>query len=352
MRVLVTGNEGYIGCVLVPLLRQMGHEVVGFDTGLFRGCALGPIARPPTIRKDIRDVEQSDLDGIDAVIHLAGLANDPLGDLDPPLTYAINHEASVRVAELAKKAGVGRFLYASTCSVYGAAGDEMIDEGSACAPLTPYAKSKALSEEDIRPLIDKDFCVVFLRAATAFGVSPYLRFDLALNNLVAWAYATNRVYLKSDGTSWRPFVHVQDIAHAYSVLLEAPGDKVCGEVFNVGATSENYRVRRLAEIVQAGVPHARIEYAENALPDHRSYRVCCDKIANAGLGFQAKWDATRGVQEVARAVEAWKIQTVDFEGPRYNRIAYIRRLINEGRVTPDLRWAEMAYLTEPQVQRA
>lgn len=352
MRVLVSGNEGYIGCVLVPMLRQAGHEVVGLDTGLFRGCALGPIARPPTIRKDVRDVELKDLDGIDAVIHLAGLANDPLGDLDPPLTYQINHHASVRLAELAKRAGVHRFLYASSCSVYGAAGDELINESSPLTPLTPYAKSKALAEEDIRPLIDEDFCVVFLRAATAYGVSPYLRFDLALNNLVAWAYATNRVYLKSDGTAWRPFVHVQDIAHGYTVLLEAPSAKVCGEVFNVGATRENYRVRRLAEIVQAGVPDARIEYAENAFPDHRSYRVSCAKLENAGLGFEPKWDASGGVQEVSRAVEAWKIQTTDFEGPRYNRIAYLRKLLSEGRVGPDLRWAEVNDMAEPQVQRA
>ena len=352
MRVLVTGNEGYIGCILVPMLRQAGHEVVGLDTGLFRGCALGPIARPPTIRKDVRDVERKDLEGIDAVIHLAGLANDPLGDLDPPLTYEINHQASVRIAELAKKAGVRRFLYASSCSVYGAAGNELIDEHSPLTPLTPYAKSKALAEEDIRPLIDADFCVIFLRAATAYGVSPYLRFDLALNNLVAWAYATNRVYLKSDGTAWRPFVHVQDIAHAYTVLLEAPRSKVCGEVFNVGATSENYRVRRLAEIVQAGVPDARIEYAENAFPDHRSYRVSCAKLENAGLGFQPKWDAAGGVQEVSRAVEAWKIQTTDFEGPRYNRIAYLRKLLTEGRVGSDLRWVEMSEIPGQQVQRA
>lgn len=349
MRILVTGNEGYIGCILVPMLRQAGHEVVGLDVGLFRECALGPIARPPTIRKDVRDVEPEDLDGIEAVIHLAGLANDPLGDLDPPLTFEINHVASVRLAELAKRAGVRRFLYASSCSVYGAAGDEMIDETSELHPLTPYAKSKAYAEADIRPLIGGDFCVVFLRAATAYGVSPYLRFDLALNNLVAWAHATNLVYLKSDGEAWRPFVHVQDIAHGYTTLLQAPDEKVCGQIFNIGATSENYRIRELAEIVRQKVPQARIEYAADALPDHRSYRVSCDKLLRAGLGFEPQWDAAAGVREVSQAVENWQIKTEDFEGPRYNRIAYLRNLLTAGKVDDTLRWAEPA---APRAMRA
>jgi nucleoside-diphosphate-sugar epimerase len=340
MRVLVTGNEGYIGSILVPLLRRAGHDVVGLDVGLFCENALGPIARPPTIRKDVRDVEPSDLEGIDGVVHLAGLANDPLGELDPPLTFEINHLASVRLAEVAKKAGVPRFLYASTCSVYGAAGDEMITESNELNPLTAYAKSKVRAEEDIRPLLSDDFCIVFLRAATAYGVSPYLRFDLALNNLVAWAYATHRVYLKSDGQAWRPLVHIHDIAHAYQVLLEAPADRVRGEVFNVGRTDENYRIRRLAEIVHEALPEASIEYAENAFPDHRSYRVSCDKLLGAGLGFEPSWDAAAGVQEVLQAVRNWQVKPEEFEGPRYNRIAYLRKLLNDGRVDENLRWIE------------
>ena len=351
MRVLVSGNEGYIGCILVPLLRQRGHEVIGFDTGLFRDCALGPIARPPTIRKDIRDAELADFDGIDAVIHLAGLANDPLGDLDPPITFEINHAGTVRMAELAKRAGVRRFLYASICSVYGAAGDDMIDEESTLTPLTPYAKSKVRAEEDLNPMRSDDFCVVFLRAATAYGVSPYLRFDLALNNLVAWAYATKRTFLKSKGDSWRPFVHVEDIARAYITLLEAPANKVCGEVFNVGSSSENYRIYELAEIVHAAVPEAPVEFAENALPDHRSYRVSCDKLYGAGLGYEVKWNAERGVAEVLSAVKNWNIRAEDFEGPRYSRIAYTRKLINDGRIDSSLRWATRA-VAAPQLQMA
>jgi nucleoside-diphosphate-sugar epimerase len=353
MRVLVTGNEGYIGCILVPMLRQAGHEVVGLDTGLFRDCALGPIARPRTIRKDVRDVELGDLEGIEGVIHLAGLANDPLGDLAPQMTDDINHLGTVRLAELAKQAGVSRFLYASSCSVYGAAGDEMITETSARNPLTPYAKSKADSEDDLLPMLSDDFSIVFLRAATAYGVSPYLRFDLVLNNLVAWAHATNLVYLKSDGQAWRPIVHVEDIARAYTCLLTAPQEKVHGEKFNVGDTEENYRISELADVVQAAVPDARVEYAPNAFPDHRSYRVSCDKLKTAGVGYEAKWRAVRGAWEVSQAFQNWKIPMEEFEGPRYNRIAYLRKLLNEGRVGNDLRWVDGAEdVPLPMAQRA
>ena len=223
MRVLLTGNEGYIGTILVPWLWARNHEVIGLDSGLFRECTLRSAIRPvPTIRKDVRDVELRDLDGIEAVIHLAGLSNDPLGNLNPRLTFEINHEAAVRLAELAKRAGVRRFLYASTCSVYGAAGDDMLDEDSPFNPVTPYAESKARSETDLRRLAGGTFCPVYLRAATAYGVSPLLRFDLAVNNLVAWAATTGRVFLKSLGTSWRPLVHIEDIALAYITLLHAP----------------------------------------------------------------------------------------------------------------------------------
>ena len=204
MRVLLTGHEGYIGTVLVPLLWAVGDEVVGLDSGLFRECSLGAVRPVPTIRRDIRDVEAKDLEGIEAVIHLAGLSNDPLGDLNPTLTYEINHEATVRLAELAKRAGIKRFLYASTCSVYGAAGDEFLDENSPFNPVTPYAESKVRSEQDLRRLADRSFSPVYLRAATAYGASPLLRFDLAVNNLVAWAVTTGNIHMKSDGTPWRP----------------------------------------------------------------------------------------------------------------------------------------------------
>jgi len=298
MRVLVTGNEGYIGTVLVPMLKEAGHEVSGLDTGLFRECALIPFTRTSTLRKDVRDVEPRDLEGFDAIIHLAGLANDPLGDLDPPLTYDINHAATVRLAEVAKRVGVPRFLYASTCSVYGAAGDDLIDEESTPNPITPYADSKRLSERDLLRMADASFCPVLLRAATAYGVSPYLRFDLALNNLVAWAYTTHLVYLKSDGMSWHQrFGSLEENAVA---LRDVPDvhERPHSQAFNVGATSENYRIRQLAELVREGVPDSRLEYADGASPDHRSYRVSCDKLPRSLPAYRPQWNAKKGIHEV------------------------------------------------------
>lgn len=339
MRVLVTGNEGYIGSILVPMLTSAGHEVVGLDAGLFEECALTPFTKPPTIRKDIRNIELRDVANVDAVIHLAGLANDPLGDLDPPLTYEINHAATVRIAELAKRTGVRRFLYASTCSIYGAAGDDEIDEESPPNPVTPYAHSKALAETDLRQLADAAFCPVFLRAATAYGVSPYLRFDLAVNNLVAWAYTTNQVYLKSDGTSWRPLVHVQDIAHAYLTLLHAPSELVWAQAFNVGRTEENYRIARLAEMVQQTVTGSRLIKASDAGPDKRSYRVRCDKIHQTLSEFQPQWNVQRGIEEIYDVMRSRGLEGKDFEGPRYNRIAHVRQLMDQGRLDSNLRWA-------------
>jgi nucleoside-diphosphate-sugar epimerase len=340
MRVLLTGNEGYIGTLLVPLLWARNHEVVGLDSGLFRECTLKAI-RPveKTIAKDVRDVEARDLEGIDAVIHLAGLSNDPLGNLNPRLTYAINHQAAVRLAELAKRAGIRRFLYASTCSVYGAAGDDLLDEDSAFTPVTPYAESKARAETDIRRLADHDFCPVYLRAATAYGVSPLLRFDLAVNNLVAWAATTGQVYLKSLGTSWRPLVHIEDIALAYITLLHAPAAKVHNRAFNIGRTAENYRIRDVAEIVRRTVPNTSIEFAPDASPDLRNYRVSCERIARELPEYRPHWTVAQGVEEVYRGILEWGLHRDHFEGPRYNRIAYLKQLLAEGRVADDLRWA-------------
>lgn len=352
MRVLVTGNEGYIGSILVPMLQEAGHEVVGLDTSLFRECALTPFDRPPTVHKDLRDVEASDIEGFDGIIHLAGLANDPLGDLDPPLTYEINHEASIRLAELAKKVGISRFLYASTCSVYGASGDEMIDENSPPSPVTPYARSKIMAEQDIVRLADASFCPVFLRAATAYGVSPYLRFDLALNNLVAWAYTTQQVYLKSDGTSWRPLVHIRDIAHAYMVLLDAEAAKVCGRAFNVGRTAENYRIHELASMVRDSVPGSTLVQAKDASPDKRSYRVNCDLISATLPQFKPRWTAQMGVEEVYEVVRGSGLKAQDFEGPRYNRIAHVRALIANGRLDTSLRWTADVRVQEEELATA
>jgi len=340
MRVLLTGNEGYIGTLLVPLLWARNHEVVGLDSGLFRACTLKAI-RPVehTIRKDIREVEARDLEGIDAVIHLAGLSNDPLGDLHPRFTYEINHEASVRLAELARRAGIRRFLYASTCSVYGAAGDDLLDEDSPFNPVTPYAASKARAEQDLRRLADASFCPVYLRAATAYGVSPLLRFDLAVNNLVAWAATTGQVYLKSLGTSWRPLVHIEDIALAYITLLHAPEAKVHNQAFNIGRTAENYRIRDVAEIVRQTVPGTSIQFAPDASPDRRNYRVSCDRIARQLPEYRPHWSVAQGVAEVYRGILEWGLHRDDFEGPRYNRIAYLKQLLAKGRVADDLRWA-------------
>jgi nucleoside-diphosphate-sugar epimerase len=340
MRVLLTGNEGYIGTILVPWLWARSHEVIGLDSGLFRECTLRSAIRPvPTIRKDVRDVELRDLDRIEAVIHLAGLSNDPLGNLNPRLTFEINHEAAVRLAELARRAGVRRFLYASTCSVYGAAGDDMLAEDSPFNPVTPYAESKARAETDLRRLASRSFCPVYLRAATAYGVSPLLRFDLAVNNLVAWAATTGRVFLKSLGTSWRPLVHIEDIALAYITLLHAPEAKVHNRAFNIGRTEENYRISDVAEIVRQAVPNTRIEIAPDASPDRRNYRVSCDRIRRELPEYRTHWTVAHGVEEVYQAIADTGLRSDHFEGPRYNRIAYLQQLIADGRVAGDLRWA-------------
>jgi nucleoside-diphosphate-sugar epimerase len=339
MRVLVTGSNGYIGTVLVPMLMEEGHEVRGIDSDLYGQCTYGP-AFPefPFARKDIRDIGTADLEGYDAVIHLAALSNDPLSDLNPRLTFEINHEASVRLARLAKAAGAARFLFSSSCSTYGASGDRMLDEKAEFHPVTPYGTTKVMVEKDVSLLADDAFSPTFLRNATAYGVSPRMRFDLVINNLVAWAMASGIVYLKSDGTPWRPLVHVEDISRAFLALLQAPRDAVHNQAFNIGKNEENYRILELAKIVEKIVPDCRIEFAKDAGPDKRCYRVDFGKFAAAFPAFVPRWTAEKGAEQIYESYRRHGVRQEDFEGPRYKRIEHIKGLLSSGRLDETLRW--------------
>jgi nucleoside-diphosphate-sugar epimerase len=341
--VLVTGDRGYIGSVLVPYLARAGHEVVGLDSDLYRGCTFGELAEPngTSIEKDIRDVEARDLDGFDAVIHLAALSNDPLGALDEKLTYAINHLASVRLARVAKRAGVPRFLFSSSCSNYGASGGEaLLDEEGELHPLTAYGISKVLVERDLATLADDSFSPVFLRNATVYGMSPRLRLDIVVNNLVAWAVTTGAIRLSSDGTPWRPLVHVEDVCRAFLAALEAPREAVHAQAFNVGGTDENYRVRDVAAIVAEVVPGAVVELAPDASPDARNYRVTCAKLAET-LGVEPRWNVHMGAAEHYDAYRAADLTLEEFEGPRYQRLKRIASLLDAGQLDPTLRFVRV-----------
>jgi len=340
MKVLVTGHHGYIGSVMVPTLLDAGHDVVGMDTDLYGDCPFGDPQEYDiqSIRADIRDVSIDELAGFDAVVHLAALSNDPLGDLDSELTYDINDYATVRLARLAKSAGVGRFLFSSSCSNYGASGDSLLDENAAFNPVTPYGESKVRAEGGLAELASDDFSPVMLRSATAYGVSSRLRCDIVLNNLTAWAVATGKVMLKSDGTAWRPIVHIEDICGAFLAALEAPRDAVHAQAFNVVRPGENYRVSELAAIVEETVPGCVIEFAGSSGPDARNYRVDATRITTTLPAFQPKWTAREGARQLYEAFCRYPITLDDIEGWRYRRIGQINRLLETRQLTPDLRW--------------
>jgi nucleoside-diphosphate-sugar epimerase len=342
MKILVTGTEGYIGSRLAPLLIAAGHDVTGLDTGYYRDGWLysppgQPYLSPALINKDLRQVEPSDFEGFDAVVHLAELSNDPLGENKPAVTYKINHEGSVRIAQLAKQAGVKRFVYASSCSVYGLGSGEFLDEKSPVNPQTAYAKCKVLVEQDVRKLADDKFCVTFMRNATAYGASPRMRFDIVINDLSGLAWTVKKIAMTSDGSPWRPVVHVEDICNSVRAVLEADAGKVNGEAFNVGSNAENYRVREIANIVAEGFPGCVVSTGP-ASADNRSYRVSFDKIASHVPQFKCKWTAADGVRELRGIFQRIEMSQDTFQYRAFTRLKQLRYLSATGQIDEDFYW--------------
>lgn len=338
MRVLLTGHEGYIGAVAAEVLAEAGHEVVGLDLGWFRGCDLGPDPGGAGARRDVRDVTAEDLVGIEGVVHLAAVSNDPIGQLNPDVTYAINHRASVRLAQLAKQAGIERFVFFSSCSLYGAAGDDILDETAGFSPLTAYGESKVFAERDIAPLADDDFTPVFLRNATVFGASPRLRGDVVVNNLTGVALTTGNIHMRSDGTPWRPLVHVRDVCRVAAAALVAPRERVHNQAINVGRTDQNLRISEVAEIVEAAIPGTRITYADDAGPDLRCYRVDCSKLVDLLPEAAPQMTVADGVAELLEWFQRYGLEEGAIDGSRFTRLRRIDELAAAGSVDGDLRW--------------
>lgn len=340
MKVLMTGHHGYIGSVMAPMFRAAGHTVVGLDTFLYENCDFGDVPGEfPAVRIDLRDVRPEHLEGFDAVVHLAALSNDPLGNFNPQITWDINHAASVTLARAAKAAGVSRYLYASSCSVYGVVGDDrLVDEEAAFNPVTAYGESKVKVEADVSKLADDTFSPTYMRNATAYGASPRLRMDLVVNSLVGHAVATGDVLIQSDGTPWRPLVHIEDISRAFLAVLHAPRELIHNQAFNVGLSTENYRIREVADIVQDVVPGSRVRYAEGGGPDLRCYRVSCEKIALMLPEYQPKWTVRKGVEQLYIAYRQHGFSEADLTSNKYLRIKRIRHLQGEGKLDNEMRW--------------
>ncbi len=339
MRILITGQTGYIGPLMTMILQNDGHETVGLDTGYFAGCSMGPIdGRAAIIRKDVRDLIPADLAGFDAVAHLAALSNDPMGELHQEWTYQINLEGSLHLARVARDAGVKRFLLSSSCSIYGASSDDYATETSPLQPLSAYAVSKVKTEEGLEKLADGDFAPVFLRNATAYGVSPRMRLDLVVNNLTAWAYTTGKVQIMSDGTPWRPLVHIEDIARAFAAVVLAPREAIYNQAFNVGITSENHRVRDVAKVVSETVPNSTVVYSGQSNPDARDYRVDFGKIQRLVPKFQPVWTVRKGVAELLAAFQQNSLTAEDLQSRNYIRLKQLRYLIDSDELDGNLRW--------------
>ena len=341
MKVLLTGHDGYIGAVMTRVLQDAGHTVSGLDSGFFNEAALGGDLEPiETIPVDLRDIMASDLVGIDAIAHLAALSNDPLGDINPDLTFDINYEASVNLAKAALEAGVKRFVYSSSCSMYGAS-DDVLDESAEFNPLTPYAESKIRAETDIRKLATETFSPTYMRNATAYGASPRFRADIVLNNLTCWAFTTGEVKILSDGMAWRPIVHIEDISRAFLAVLEAPRETVHNEAFNIGFTDENYLVRDIAEIVKEVVADCNVTYGSERTTDPRSYRVDFTKFETAFPDFKGKkWTARDGVEELYETFKLANLTLEDFQGRKYVRLNQLKHLMDTGELKANLRWVQ------------